>query len=375
MRGKVYKNCISLIHLGVALGLLCSCAGPMNPFSSDTKNIFSKNKGLSIWEGERKPATATGVDISFYPKKQNWHESHDFYIILESDFEILNHNNIKLFWNHKDITPSLNNVKEIVYQNKNNLIIKVKGLRLLANNENDIHLYYVSSKDKSVYGRKYDHPTCEINEQAYVYNTSPFNVKESFIKLVEKESVKKGINPSMMTALIAQESGFDAKSVSHAKAIGLTQVTNLASHHVLKKHQNWKADRRIKKLPVPILRTMIKIGKISKKHDWRLDKRKSVQGGLEYIKYLERYWNGNIDLIERAYGTNFDKEKILTELILASYNSGPYRIKMRLIRDGKLWARSKVIKEAKNYIGKVKSFCYHFNQNKGGFYENQASNF
>jgi len=353
--------------------LLYSCAGPMNPFGSDTKAIFNK-KDISIWEGERRPSSMDQVEIEFYPKRQNWHQSHDFYLIIQSDFEKIDPNNIKLFWNHKDITPSLNNAKEVVFQNDNNLIVKVKSLRLMASSNNDIHAYYISNKDKSVYGREYSHPDCYLKEQKTVINTSPFKVKNKFLQIVEEESKKSGINPALMTALIAQESGFNHKSVSHAKAIGLTQVTNLASHHVLKKHQKWKSDRRVKKLPVPILRSLIKLGKINKRHDWRLDKRKSVVGGLEYIKYLQRYWNGNIDLVERVYGTNFDKELVMTDLILASYNSGPYRIKMRLIREGRKWTQSKVIKEARFYLGKIKSYCYHFNQNKGGFYEKQASN-
>jgi soluble lytic murein transglycosylase-like protein len=373
-QGTVVKAILSITNL-LSLVLLCSCAGPMNPFGSDTKNIFSAQRNLSIWEGERHPASIDNVEINFYPKKQNWHKSHDFYIILQSENEILNHENIKLFWNHRDITRSLTDVKEVVFQNENNLILKVKGLRLMADKQNDIHAYYVSPKNKNVYGQKYDHPSCIFKSKMTVHNTAPFKVKKKFLKLVESESSKTGISASLMTALIAQESGFNPRSVSHAKAIGLTQVTNLAGHHVLKKYQNWKSDRRIKKLPVPILRTLIKLGKINKRHDWRLDKRKSVIGGLEYLQYLERYWAGNIDLIERVYGTNFDKEQVITDLILASYNSGPYRIKVRLIRDGRKWTQSNLIKEARNYMGKVKSYCYHFNQETGGYYEKQAANF
>ncbi|OIQ20540.1 MAG: hypothetical protein BM556_00945 [Bacteriovorax sp. MedPE-SWde] len=369
------KATLLLIHfLGISL-LASSCAGPMNPFGSDTANIFDRANEAPLWKSKRVPAEFSNVDISFFPKRQNWHSSHDFYIILQSKTEKLTINNVKLYWNHKDISKSLFSAKEIVFENEESLIIKVKSLRLMANSENDINAYYVSALNKKVYGQEYKRPRCEFREEMKVTHTTPFKVKPSFIKLVSNESKNHKINPSLMTALIAQESGFNPNSVSYAKAIGLTQVTNLASHHVLKKFRSWKSDRRIKKLPAPLVRAMIKLGKINRNHDWRLDKRKSVKGGIAYLEYLDRYWRGNIELIERVYGTNYDREQIYTDLILASYNSGPYRIKMRLIREGRKWYKSNLIKEARKYMGKIKSYCYHFNQKKGGGYEKQASNF
>jgi len=130
-----------------------------------------------------------------------------------------------------------------------------------------------------------------------------------------------------------------------------------------------------KKLPVPIIRALIELGKINSVNEWRLDRKKSVIGGIEYIKYLENYWKGNVALIERVYGTNFNQDQVITDLILASYNSGPFRIKTRLIKDGRAWKQSKTILEARKYVGKIKSYCNHFASNiQEDKYENQAAN-
>ncbi|EQC43770.1 transglycosylase SLT domain protein [Bacteriovorax sp. Seq25_V] len=315
------------------------------------------------------------VQITFYPEKQNWHDNHDVYVIIKSSKKQLLPQNLRLFWNHKDITTSFKGIREVIFEDKLNMIIKIKDIRLLPFQDNDITAYYMDSESGIVSSTEYQKPECLLKEESNIVNTDPFNVKQSFINLVRTESEKANINPNLLIALIAQESGFNPKAVSYAKAIGLTQVTELANKHILDEHRRWKSDSRIKKLPVPIIRALIELGKINEKNEWRLDRKKSVIGGIEYIKYLENYWKGNITLIERVYGTNFNQEQVLTDLILASYNSGPFRIKTRLIKDGRAWKQSKSILEARKYVGKIKSYCNHFASNiQEDKYENQAAN-
>lgn len=361
--------------------LLTSCAGPTNPFGSETISMFLKSDQDKIDDYKsltRSPAQESEdskVQITFYPQKQNWHENHDVYVILKSKNKQLLPQNLRLFWNHKDITTSFKGIREVIFEDKFNMIIKIKDIRLLPFQDNDITAYYMDSESGIVSAMEYKKPECLLKEDSIIVNTDPFNVKKSFISMVKEESLKANINPNLLIALIAQESGFNPSAVSYAKAIGLTQVTELANKHILSEHRMWKSDSRIKKLPVPIIRALIELGKINSVNEWRLDRKKSVIGGIEYIKYLENYWKGNVALIERVYGTNFNQDQVITDLILASYNSGPFRIKTRLIKDGRAWKQSKTILEARKYVGKIKSYCNHFASNiQEDKYENQAAN-
>lgn len=367
-----------------ATTLLYSCAGPMSPFGSRTLDIinpsslitfFLKNEGRNNSREIASLKNTGKVEISFFPKRQNWHQEHDLYVILESTGIDLHAHNLKVHWDNHDVSQSFNWMKEIIHQENNLMVIRLNDIRLIPGRLNKIKAHYISPNDTRVFKREYKAPNCNITQTHPIKNTKPFKVKNSFLQIVEDYSQRNSINPAFMTALIAQESGFDTKAVSHAKAIGLTQVTELANIHVTRKHRNWKSDRRIKKLPVPVIRALIKMGKINSTHDWRLNKRKSVLGGIEYIKYLNRYWNGNLGLIERVFGTNINLDEIKSELIIASYNSGPYRIKTQLLSQGEKWKYSSNIKEARKYLGKVKSYCYHFSKNKEALYENKAINF
>ena len=373
-RGEDVKIFISLLFIH----FFVSCAGPMNPFGSDIKNIVAgvTRETKEMKEKKRTPAQKESkVSIDFYPKFQNRHSLHDIFVVVQTSNEFVNPRNIKFYWNNKDISKTVLSVNDIVYQNENELVLKIKNIRLQAFKDNHIFVYYKSELNNKLYGHEYAEPQCNYNEDWKIKTTRPFNVKKSFINLVENKAIRQDINPAFITAIIAQESGFNYKAVSHAKAIGLTQVTNLASTHVQKKYKRWKSDRRIKKLPTPVIRTLIGLNKITRRHDWRLDKTKSVIGGIEYIKYLKKYWAGNTDLITRVYGEHTDHDAILTDLILASYNSGPYRTKSNLIEKGIHWKEAKELREAKKYLNKVKSFCYHFSDEQGETYEVQAANF
>lgn len=369
--------------------VLSSCAGPMNPFGATTVNMLLNDKTPGASRSisstikaqndilqEDEIAKSQPVSITYFPERQNLHDTHDIFIIVNSKSVELNPNQLRVYWNHIDITESFQSIKDVFYSDKETMIVKLKDIRLLPFIDNDITTYYQTKKDNRIYTKNYKKPECGLNEQTNVAHTGSFKVKQSFLNSVEKISQDNKINPNFILALIAQESGFNPKSVSYAKAIGLTQVTELANVHIRKEHKTWKSDKRINSLPVPIIRAMIKMGKINERNEWRLDKKKSVIGGIEYIKYLVSYWDANSNLLEKVYGPNYNKEKIYTDLILASYNSGPYRIKSKLIQDGISWKSSETIMEARKYIGKIKSYCNYFsNINQEEEYERKTVNF
>lgn len=390
MARALTRACFSALLLGATV-LLSSCAGPMNPFGSDTLSLINDRNDFENLQAFTKildehinfdnVGTST-IGIEFFPKKQNRHSIYDLYVKINSTRGKLNPDNIVIFWNGKNVTSSFKHNNKVIFQDEKNIIYKINRLSLPARLTTDIKVgYQYRGEIRSLY--RYEEPSCRqaSKEKIKISSTDPFNVKDSFIELVEKEANKEKTNPSMLLGLIAQESGFNYRSVSSAKAIGLTQVTDAASQHVIKKHDKWKVDKRIEKLPYGVVKFLVRTGKINYKNDWRLNKKKSVIGGLEYINYLKKYWRGNFDLIQKSYPKiktvrSFEKSQLFTDLILASYNSGPFRVKSQLIKLSTNWRQSDRLKEAKNYINKVNSYCYHFSQNQeqGEIHEDQAVN-
>ncbi|MFG1483836.1 transglycosylase SLT domain-containing protein [Halobacteriovorax sp. HFRX-2_2] len=382
----------SALFFGATL-LFTSCAGPMNPFGSDTLSIINDGDSFENLEAFTNildnhlnfdnVGTST-IGIEFFPKKQNRHTIYDLYIKINSTRGKLNPENIVIFWNGRNITSSFKNNNKVIYEDDQNIIYKINRLSLPARLETDIKIgYQYRGEIRSLY--RYEEPSCKqfttANNKTTITTTDPFNVKTSFIDLVKREASKVHTNPSMLLGIIAQESGFNYRSVSSAKAIGLTQVTDAASQHVIKKYDTWKVDKRIEKLPYGLVKFMVRSGKINQNNDWRLNRKKSVIGGLEYIEYLKKYWRGNIDLVQKSYPKiknlkTFEKSQLYTDLILASYNSGPFRVKSQLIKLETDWRNSDRLQEAKNYINRVNSYCYHFTQNdtQGVINEDQAIN-
>jgi soluble lytic murein transglycosylase-like protein len=71
----------------------------------------------------------------------------------------------------------------------------------------------------------------------------------------------------------------------------------------------------------------------------------------------------NKEKIIKYVSSQKQDDDLLINLLLASYNSGPYRVKRALIRKGPTWLEAKELREAKKYVKKVKSYCYHFSKN------------
>ncbi|MGB0452174.1 MAG: lytic transglycosylase domain-containing protein [Bacteriovoracaceae bacterium] len=170
-------------------------------------------------------------------------------------------------------------------------------------------------------------------------------------------SKSRGINPNFLSALVAQESSFNPKAVSPARALGLTQITPIAVDQLKKTHGlSWKIHPDSRQLSYPELKLAVNMDYIHNQNDWRLDEKKSLLGAMYYIEYLDQYWS-------KALPVEVD-EQTKTDLLTASYNSGPARIKYLFEQDGDNWKSSSKIKEAIKYYKKVKSYCYSFEHGK-----------
>tara|TARA_Y100000780_G_scaffold232570_1_gene266714 strand:- start:4083 stop:5234 length:1152 start_codon:yes stop_codon:yes gene_type:complete len=359
-----------------------SCAGPTHPFGHYGTSLPSEKRVLlplnsqeevsgiehrkrdekKIQQLGRIPQQQSMATADFYPKKQNLTELSEFTLVIDNKEIIERDYQINLFHNQYDVTDSWLRNSQITFNHQyTKMKIHFKGLKLLADTDHQILIRFQNDRFTEAQFFRYSEPTCSMSDLSELKKISPFDVNPQLVDAIDKISHQENINPRFIAGLIAQESAFNSKAVSHAKAIGLTQVTNLAQVHILQNKKSWPTHDAIDEYSVPIIKTMILTGTINSKNEWRLNENLSIEGGITFLKYLEKYWlrPENRELIHRHYGD--DINHVLNELILASYNSGAYRVKLALKKYGKRWRKdSDQLHEARKYVKKVNSYCYHF---------------
>lgn len=344
--------------LTVFLGLMTSCAGPMNPFGAINQNQKPINS-----LNERNPSSylsSTKALINFFPSRQNWHQSIDFKARVFDENGLGSRSKVRFFYNDKDISNQIFEIAEKkVSKDQKTLTYSIKNFRLNFEEDNRISMIYQRDEHSSPLIKHYDEPVCPIDSVQKVKDHGRFASQKLTFNTIEEISVKEGINPSLLAGLIAQESAFNPKAISWAKAIGLTQVTSLAEQHVIDKHPDWPRYEGIDDFSYPRIKSLIMMGKINKNNEWRLNKAMSIQGGIEYLRFVESYWStkANKNIIEKVFP---NRPEAYEDVILASYNSGPYRVKKAIFKLEENWLKSEKLNEARKYVKKVKSYCFHF---------------
>lgn len=356
------------IALCLTLLLMVSCAGPTHPWGHHGFKLPPKQSEIPLQMRSLAslPTVKSQAKINFYPRRQNFHQTTEFSLMIEDPEVIPGNAQLNLFYNGVNVTNSwLKKATALYNENHTLLTLTFHGLKLPADREHDILVRYQRKNTAEVLMKPYLGPTCSLADLEPLGTLNPFGEKEAaYRSIIEGISSKEGVNPSLIAGLIAQESAFNPYAVSSAKAIGLTQVTDAASHHILEVNQDFTAYPELGNYPVPLIKSMILAGTINKKNEWRLDPKKSVLGGIHYLKFVENYWllPENHTVMLKHFQ---NEEDILDDLILASYNSGPYRVKKALRKRGKDWIQSPHLGEARKYVKRVKSYCYHFASNNG----------
>lgn len=161
----------------------------------------------------------------------------------------------------------------------------------------------------------------------------------------------------MLASLVAQESSFNHKAVSVSRAIGLTQVTPIASKDISLQKKEWVTYPTSDKLSYLKLKYKVFRGDINSKNDWRLDRYKSLEGGAIFLKQLSNYWESKKST--RFLNKHF-KSIPKTDIILASYNSGANRVRRNIGKHKANWIWSKELNEARKYVMNIKSYCHQF---------------
>lgn len=353
---KLALGIVSLFFLKL---LLSGCAGPMSPFGAINK-IYKNNKNYA---SQGRPAPSQ-VNIKFHPKRIVFHKDSPIEIDILDKKSIPLDAKVRVYHNDLDVTEHF----EVKSHRGAHLVLKSKNLRLLAKRDNKIRVEYQRENHSQKFVKSYKEPICPIDDQ---FNISPFGKlkkKRYLMSFIKKESQKHNFNPALITGLIAQESNFDPKAVSSMGAIGLTQVTSIAEKEISENFNNWPRYPELSELSPSWIKTLIFLGQINSKNEWRLNSKKSIEGGSFFLNKMKNYWTSKEENKTLKLQLKSQNPEALTDLILASYNSGPWRVKRSLKSRGDDWLNHPELSEAKNYIKKVKSYCYH-NSNQGSFYE------
>ena len=336
--------------------LVFSCAGPTNPFGGDI--LISEN--FQISQLASRSISDENIQISLSPDKQYYNSPYDLSIKINDPNFDLKRFRYELVYNHKKINRWLK-TEEIHLPKKPSdpVEIRFKNLSLLPGNMNQISFLYYPTGSTHPLVHKLEVPQCLKELAATQLNISPFKVSNSIKDNIQQIAKKYTYNPSLIAALIAQESSFNIHALSVAKALGLTQITPLAHREIAQVKPAWKIYPKFNQLTYPMLKYHLSTNAMNPKNEWRLDPEKSIEGGVIYLEYLENYWSSpeKSQLLKQTFNDVIP----MTDILLASYNSGAYRVKTAIQSKGKEWLLAKELLEARKYVMNIKSYCYAFN--------------
>lgn len=332
----------SLLFLG-------ACAGPSTPFGA--LSLFDDTNEVS----ESGDTAAGGVEIEVYPKSKVFHKSSQVRVHIKDPKGVGPQAQVQVLYNNRDVTDSFKR-RQSRDKNPREIQLVFDGLRLPAHKVHDIQVLYRNNHNSGrLHKVAMGTPKCDFRSTQPISTLLKFKVKDETIRDLEEVAFNNEMNPSLLAALAAQESGFNPKAVSWYRAIGLTQVTHIAEKEIMEHVKDWPRYPKIQRYSYPQLKYKILRDKINENNEWRLDPRLSLEGGAHYFDVLEKYWSRE------------DKKKLvaqsggdLTRVMLASYNIGPATVSRAIKRGGKNWLKDREGKTSTKYVNLVTSYCQNF---------------
>lgn len=336
--------------------LLTGCAGPMTPFGA-------ANSIHRIPEDEAESSTAKlDPHIEFYPKRQVLHTANPFTIEIQDKKGVPEKFLFRITYNNIDVTREFMSKAEKTFVDSahKKMRLTTRGLRLIPQRDNTIKVTYAHSASDWPVVSQYQSPRCSaFDKKRKLVFIPDFEVNHSLIQYIDQYSQEKKFNPFYVAGLIAQESAFDPKAISRSRAMGLTQVTPLGDAEIAKRYSEWPRYPGIGSMTWMQMKFGVLNGRINSRNDWRLNEQYSVLGGVEYLRYLTEYWT---QPERRAFIRKYagSSETALSEIILASYNSGATRVSSALENHGRRWLQDDDLNEARRYVRRVASYCDYF---------------
>ncbi|MCC6138391.1 MAG: lytic transglycosylase domain-containing protein, partial [Bdellovibrionaceae bacterium] len=267
--------------------------------------------------------------------------------------------NLRLYYNSTDLTELfLKNSVQKVYPNEKWIRIEFDALKLSAKQLHNISFLYAD--DLRHYAYNYSEPSCSIYQMQPAKGLHGFSTPVEYLGLVNLSGREEKINSSLIAGLVAMESGFNPAAVSSAKALGLTQITDIAVQQINKKTSHWPR-RDLSSVSYAQVKEQITAGELTHEFDWRLEPGLSLKGGASYLKYIIHFWNlkENKKILN---GAGIFTDEQTTDIILASYNSGPERIKKFVLKNKKNWLNEPDLKNVRYYISMIYSYCNEFSE-------------
>ena len=332
--------------------VLIGCAGPSTPFGA---NIFISQDikvDLNYLKNEN-------IKISSYPKKQYYNSPFHFTLNILDPYFNLEKFKYKILYNNKELSRWIKTETVHLPQSKNTpLKIEFSNLAILPGHINQISFLYYTSISKLPVRYDFNIPDCFKSYNHNLFETNPFTISKHIKKNILTYSKDYDFNPSLIAGLIAQESSFNQKALSYAYALGLTQITPTAAKEIRKYKPDWDIYPSFERMDISEIKDHLKKYQINQVNDWRLNPQKSVEGGVLYLDHLESYWakKTNSKLLAKIFNQNIP----YTDILLASYNSGAYRVKKSIKKQKEKWLLSPELKEARKYVMNIKSYCYSF---------------
>ncbi len=371
----------------VFISALSGCAGPTTPLGAiwgikpsavvaanrgSTKTVEPEREEAGAGQPYRFPASGLWAEaiaksrprLRFDPPRQALHGPKTLKVIIEDPLGVKADYDFKVRYHGHDVTRSFLNQAKVSREDRNRrVILSVPSVRLSASTEHMIEIGYRNSLGQQAV-KRYGGPQCRAFDSRELRSTADFKPSSSLIKIIQRASFQAGFNPAFTAALIAQESGFNPRTVSIARAVGLTQVTPIAEIDISGVFETWPRYPGINDYPAPLLKWMVLTGSINDQNEWRLSPEYSVRGGLALVKMLADRWQDSAAFSKIGWsgadGMASDVELARTRLILASYNSGYTRVLTAIHRYGAAWLTAPELKEARKYVNRVFSFCDAF---------------
>lgn len=368
-----HKLCLPLALAPLLFG---GCAGPATPLGAlwATTSTEVKNGPLSFIASifnfaGRGPDSVS--DIRFYPKRQILHRATPMTVVVEDLNGIRANYKLVVRYNGMDVTPSFMRQATVSYHDDGRqLVVRVPTIRLSPKKDHLIEIIYGNNGTRLNSYARYQPPTCNALEHRNILSTDVFAPESELVGLIRTISEQTGFSPAFAAALVAQESSFNPRTISWARAIGLTQVTPVADDELAKNYSSWPRYPGLNSMPLPWVKMLVLTGTANEQNEWRLNPRASIFGGLTYLHMLVERWH-EPDNLSRIRAVSDDPDQEITRLVLASYNSGYARVQGAYSRLGRAWLTAPELREARKYVNRIFSLCDHF-ANGEVDYENET---